>query len=108
VYNLVRKRSVTLFPTGNVNTELKDAIAKIQEGKTNDILSYMHTERVEIPVGNPGIEVLVPKVPTFETDLYWKTASIEIYDNRSVVPILKHLYVYNKFRVSRPVIYTSS
>lgn len=108
VYNLIGKRSVTLFPSGEVNSELGEVGKKIIEGKTENILSYIHTEKVEIPLGNEKIVVLVPRVPVFDTDLYWKTASIEIYDHRSAVPLLRHLYVYNKFRVSRPVVYTGS
>jgi hypothetical protein len=105
VFNLIRKRSITLYPRGK-ETETIKLIGDFLHSKKNvSVLGGINTREVTIPLGEDTITIDVPVVPTFTTDLYFKTASVEIYDHGSAIPILTYLYIYNKFKVSRPVRY---
>ncbi len=105
VFNLVRKRSVTLYPRGKENETIM-LIGDVLHGKKKvGVLGGIKTRKVTIPLGEDRVTINVPVVPTFTTDLYFKTASVEIYDHGSMLPILTYLYIYNKYRVSRPVRY---
>jgi hypothetical protein len=105
VYNLVGKRSITLYPNGKVNETIRLIGELLHSRDKRGLLGGIKTQEVKIPLGEDIVRINVPVVPTFNTDLYFKTASIEIYDHGTAIPILTYLYLYNKYRVSRPVRY---
>ncbi len=104
-YNLIGKRSITLFPHGEVDKTIELTEKLLHEKNKEEILKEIPKKIVIIPLGTDFEIVKVPVVTAFYNLLYFKTASVEIYNHRSMIPLLTHLYIYNKYRVSRPVRY---
>ncbi len=104
-YNLVGKRSITLFPNGEVDRTIELTEKLLHTTDKKEILKEIPKKTVIIPLETDFEIVNVPVVTAFYNILYFKTASIEIYNHESMIPLLTHLYIYNKFRVSRPVRY---